>query len=63
MHMLIFGSILFLSVVIARPFTDAFYYTKTIDFLRRALAARRLFYEDAKRKSVRWSRSRNQNER
>ena len=37
MHMLIFGSILFLSVVIARPFTDAFYYTKTIDFLRRAV--------------------------
>ena len=39
MQMLIFGSILFLSVVIARPLTDAFYYTKTIDFLRRAAAA------------------------
>ena len=38
MHMLIFGLILFLSVVIARPLTDAFYYTKTIDFLRRAAA-------------------------
>ena len=41
MHMLIFGSILFLSVVIARPLTDAFYYTKTIDFLRRAAASPR----------------------
>ena len=37
-RMIIFGQFLFLSVVIMRPLIDDFYYTKTIDFLRRSAA-------------------------